>query len=136
MAREIKFRAKDAETGEWLHGSLIQRMGYFPSILHPVPTEDGKIRYIETCVDKNTIGQFTGLKDREGYGIWENDIVKYILPFDKSEKIRVVRFSKWFAAFALYNTNDSIYADEMDWLKIEDIRVIGNVHDNPELVNQ
>ena len=41
--REIKFRAKGCEMGEWLHGSLIKRKGFYPSILFPNPTEDGKV---------------------------------------------------------------------------------------------
>lgn len=83
MNREIKFRGKDCETGEWLYGSLIQRMGYFPSILHPVATEDGKIRYIETCVDKETICQSTELIGEYDREIFEGDIVDWTFFYNR-----------------------------------------------------
>ena len=58
--RTIKFRGKDIETGEWLYGDLIQRMGYMPTIVHSV-CDNGKVAYVETAVQRESVGQFTGV---------------------------------------------------------------------------
>ena len=153
--REIKFRAKDCETGEWLYGSLIQRMGYFPSILHPIATDDGKIRYIETCVDKETICQYTGLKDKNGKEIYEGDIIRdfhsfyfsgdftkkirgaYDVTQDKDEPIPVVSYCRNYAvewgkrgSYILRNGSDQ----HPLCTRFRGVEVIGNIYDNPELV--
>lgn len=138
MEREIKFRGKDCETGEWLYGSLIQRMGYFPSILHPIATDDGKIRYIETCVDKETIGQYAGLKDKNGKEIYEGDIV--LTPFIDpifggmvGEDLCVKRQVKFNDGSFVVNEGDGFIYLEC-FTRNNHIEICGNIHDNPELL--
>ena len=74
--REIKFRGKRLDNGEWIYGSLL--VSHFK--------DDKKERYFITQfsgnytfeheVDPNTVGQFTGLRDKNGRDIWEGDIFK------------------------------------------------------------
>lgn len=147
MEREIKFRAKDYETGEWLYGSLIQRIGYFPSILHPTPTEDGKIRYIETCVDKETIGQYIGLKDQNGKEIYEGDILRGDeYPFNCDGVDNYFAEIVWadnvcgFYRITHKKPNSTVRGishgnwEQLDEDDIKSFEVIGNIHDNPELL--
>ena len=110
--RTIKFRGKDIETGEWVYGDLIQRMGFMPSILYPYE-HDGKICYAECAVKRETVGQFTGLLDKNGKEIYEGDIYNYNNPN------------------AIYCVGGR-FADNEN--RPSDVKVIGNIHDNPELL--
>lgn len=149
MNREIKFRAKDCETGEWLYGSLIQRIGYFPSILHPIATDDGKIRYIETCVDKETIGQSTELVGEHDREIFEGDIVDWTFFYNRigpgggctETDIQLRGVIKWSIGGFIFEVWRNDFEDA-GWYGISnlnfdpssDIEVLGNIFDNPELV--
>lgn len=134
--RTIKFRGKDAETGEWLVGDIIQRIGYFPSILFPY-NSNGKIHYSECAVDANTIGQFTGLLDKNDKEIYEGDILVWGEGEHKSAPLTVCFkhgsfgyiYCDWFHSFA-GNTNFTFNPFDTD-VRFE---VIGNIHDNPELL--
>lgn len=114
--RTIKFRGKDIETSEWVYGDLIQRIGYMPSIMFPYES-NGKIKFAETAVKRETIGQFTGLTDKNGVEIYEGDILHFS---DGSQ--HVVMWDEYECGFNIVEYG--IYLCE----------VIGNIHDNPELL--
>lgn len=128
--RTIKFRGKDIETGEWIYGDLIQRLGFYPSILTRYPTVEGKVGYAERAVNQETIGQFTSLYDKNKNEIYEGDILK--VPYIQ-ERIEV-RFVRGIFAF-LWNGNlddeAPINTPTQEWAE-----VIGNIHDNPKLLNR
>ena len=128
--REIKFRGKDFKNN-WLFGSLIQ---YRDS------TQIGYLSYADSMtfvnVNKKTIGQFTGLTDKNGVEIYEGDFLKRIITAGDGEKhisTDIVKFSgASFCTYALSDKNDSgLYL--VNWSGHE-IEVVGNIHDNPELL--
>ena len=139
--REIKFRGKSDKYG-WVYGNLSYR------------EEDGNSAvFIEdqgycgdlTPVDRNTIGQYTGLKDANGKEIYEGDLVK------SSFSNRVFGMIAWntngyfyimdsFFINEDYEEPDRRPLGEMLKLSIENkpcnFTVIGNIHDNPELIEK
>lgn len=132
--REIKFRGKDLETGEWVYGSLFQSLEQYPAIAKPKPTADGKLFYCLTVVDADTVGQYTGLKDRNGKEIYEGDIA--LMDYSafntgKDGKIyAVVRWIDDLAAF-VWDAGLNYYADMRN---ADNVEICGNIHDNPELL--
>lgn len=136
MARVIKFRGKDIETVEWVYGDLIQRMGYMPSIMFPYEN-NGKVRYGEDAVKRETIGQFTGLHDKNGKEIYEGDII-----FSKKgdgrailHKIDYNEDNAMFVARPIQGVDFDYCHIRRDWIDKYSKEVIGNVYDNPELLN-
>ncbi len=125
--REILFRGKRVDNGEWVEGSLIV-------------LDDGECRIATSClqgyddnlldvcaykVDPATVGQYTGLTDKNGKRIFEGDIVEYEDEYGKivysvHEARFMIYFDTWCTDF------DHIYGSEVE--------VIGNIHDNPELL--
>ena len=135
--RTIKFRGKSLATGEWLHGSHFND-GAEDYILPNLPS--GAIDYESYQVDQNTIGQFTGLFDKNCKEIYEGDIVKhpYIDPIfqDLVETKDGVTSEVVFhdGAFVIkYDINDHIYL--CDFTRHNHAEVVGNIYDNPELLN-
>lgn len=154
MTREIKFRGKDIETDKWVDGDLIQRMGYMPSIMFPY-NSNGKVRYGECAVKRETVGQFTGLHDKNGNEIYEGDIVDFISPFfrdltypsypaapvDPRHHYQcVVVWNERDCGFGLVSLKEALLKpceqQPVGITQISDSYLIGNIHDNPDLLNE
>lgn len=124
--RKIIFRGKWVDNGEWVEGSLIVWSDGSYSI------EPGRLEVALLAVVGSTVGQFTGLTDKHGKRIFEGDIVRF--KWDKySAHYRFIEFANGeFCATPVLETRD-------EWpIRIcgenENFVVIGNVHDNPELL--
>ena len=140
MKREILFRGKRTDNGEWVEGLLFyshglgvykitKSNGWIPSYSNP--DEGESTEYIDIISD--TVCQFTGITDKNGIKVFEGDIAKYYNPYSKQWYIQIVMWDKMFASFGFF-TEDSEWCKENDWLKIESIEVIGNIHDNKDLL--
>lgn len=139
MNREILFKAKRIDNGEWVEG-------YYVYITNPL-TEDGKpIRHLicngtnifNDLIDPVTLCQYTGLADKNGKKIWENDILKckkYIGGNFVDYCIEVGYVEMKHGAFGLHRIkNDAYYRPFKDWLEDYEYEVVGNIFDNPELL--
>lgn len=127
--REIKFRGFNRKNGVWLYGFYLQNRG-----VHFVcPDEFAKGKsWDDYEVDPDTVGQFTGLCDKNGKEIYEGDVVKicYDLACYFNGLCFVGVFNAQFALFSCHGKNLVGYF-RGDAPRRE---VIGNIHDNPELV--
>jgi len=122
--REIKFRGRRVDNGEWVEGSLITKIN--PKEVEPVfwatLIHDGALTAVE--VDPATVGQFTGLLDKNGREIYEFDVI-----------------TGWTSAKEIVKYNDKKARFEPNWIQLwnvelrdEKIEVIGDIHENPELI--
>lgn len=128
--REILFRGKRVDNGEWTEGDLIQSRD--KTYIHP---KANSFRVSETGLSKlivlrevypETVGEYIGLTDKNGKKIFEGDIIR-----SNSER-----------GYIEYYPNDCAF-DVVDdhgfyWLisEMSNIEVIGNIHDNPELLEE
>lgn len=145
MERQIKFRAKRLDNGKWAYGGLIEADDY-------CIIDQGNELYVErdyvfrgdthffqlsgVMCDEKTIGQFTGLLDKNGNEIYEGDIL--------SANGRIVGWVKGGVRGYCYDVvyvnhpagekRWTLYATVMYDYKGE-IEITGNIHDNPELIS-
>ena len=129
--REILFRGKCPDNGKWVEGFIVASRENTYQDGFEMITADG-INYDELdsyipdftsyAVDPNTVGQYTGLKDKNGKRIWEGDILAL-----RGGRPLVVRFED--GAFILECSSIPMrFANKFE--------VIGNITDNPELLEK
>ncbi len=134
--REILFRGQTRKKGEKvrLDGLPIDSNWVYGGIFAP-DTEENTFALIydyDTCekisVYRDTVGQYTGLTDKNGVKIFEGDIVRY-------ESINYfVEYVSGFAAFTMKHYYNIHYAPSLTPNSVKRMEVIGNIHDNPELL--
>ena len=147
MNREIKFRGRIVNSKEWAYGSLVIYPDGEYNILAPRNGHSPKMD--DWLVEVDTIGQFTGLYDKNGREIYEGDILtadEY--PFMGDGKMNYVAVVEWFDYDACWYASLQLHVDskargisvccpvsfDEDAAKIYE--VIGNIHDNPELIKE
>ena len=123
--RTIRFRGKFKKTGEWLYGDLIRNVEGAFAIVPPYEILMNNY-YRNYVVDKETIGQFTGLCDESGKAVYEGDLLR---GYDNSV-IEVV----WLDACFCGCISNTIVPLRI--LDVEDRDVIGNIYDNKELLER
>lgn len=136
--REIKFRGKRVDNGEWVYGSL---MVGFTGINYIIVMHDHILSMTEMYeVNPETVGQFTGLKDKNGKEIYEGDIVKSVFNHKDTNKtdVAVVEYDTINPCFVLaykYNGNGH-FCYEYDFVQcgLRYNEIIGNLHENPDLL--
>lgn len=150
--REILFKGKKKDNGEWIEGYLFddgmsgeKRMFIGKLVIAPY---EGPIRGKWTViahgfdeVDPDTICEYTGLTDKDGNKIWENDIVNT----DSNAHVQI-KFGLYSDGFTIWKYHQGFYMDFSDrgrelyrhelgyWHN--KIEVIGNIFDNPELLQE
>ena len=127
--REILFRGKRLDNGEWVEGFYNHfPCGRFGVDEHMIQTvlENGKIGMLYD-IDPSTIVQYTGLKDKNGKRIFEEDIVKTD-KFSEPNKQYIIKYDLQFGAF-IGQDRYNVYFVTFDG-DSGDFEVIGNIHDN------
>lgn len=131
--REILFRGKRLDTGEWVEGSL--QIVTIDGATYPIIFGNRFVRCGDTVkamehalVDPATVGQYTGKTVKTGK-VFDGDIGKsidglFLVTWDEESAAYLMRFQGW--------PYEKLYIDEI-W---DDAEVIGNIHDNPELVKE
>ena len=122
--REILFRGKRVDNGEWVYGWYeMYPFGRWPVKTSIIPSEEAKAGHYEHVeVDPSTVGQYIGLKDKNGKRIFEGDIISL-----RTGRPQVVRFED--GSFIIGKSAIPVKLANR-------FEVIGNIHDNPELLEK
>lgn len=129
--RIIKFRGKNIHTGEWLYGDYhregkthyIAKPGDYLRVYAP----------IEFIVDGKTVGQYTGLLDKNGKEIYEGDIVRYYDDIEDELVSSHVIYHKESCSFCAAPTK--LCGDYIGICVHWQFEIIGNIYDNPSLIS-
>lgn len=148
--REILFRGKRLDIGMWVEGSLVARIG--GGDLIDASVIEGKAALYG--IDSNTVGEYTGLTDKNGKRIFEGDIIRM---HDNPNDLAVIQFGEFscvdiefeekvdrvigwhykpLETDAISKLEPFCWELQMNelWVKANGMEVIGNIHDNPELL--
>ena len=134
--REILFRGKQVGNDEWVYGSFIPDLCevYYGDKINGFIKPFGKTKEERLMleVDRETVGQYTGMTDKNGTKIFEGDILSGYLddlfPEEESRYEVIWHDYGWHI-----RSNGFLDTPDNGWLK-ENFEVIGNIHDNPELL--
>lgn len=129
--REIKFRGKRVDNGEWVYGGYYH--GVMPETNNPFSVDNARIKTIIIQegtyyhIIPETVGQYTGLKDASGFEIYEGDILQGDGVFEV-----IFHDSAWWLFSVLDKTEQWSFAE----CNIPKCQIIGNIHETPEIVGE
>lgn len=138
--REILFKGKRTDNGGWIEGYYVCLGKYHYILTGKLDITKGYPIFVHYDVIPETVGQYTGLTDKNGKKIFEGDIGK-----DRGGNIHIVKYGRFtpknFYRMFGYDTTVSIYGlhtvcDEVECMLPTNhtLEIIGNIHDNPELL--
>ena len=144
--REILFRGKREDNGEWVFGYPIyhfadctaKRKGkcvcnHNGELIGFIAWKDQEHEYGNVQVDPSTVGQHTGLADKNGRKIFEGDIIEFVDIFNETVRGVVYWCNGAFCADCTTpDGNESFHG--IGYLPVECAHIIGNINDNPELL--
>lgn len=136
--REILFKAKRIDNGEWVEGYYLRdqyHIGGKDIIFYRKDSD--RFTVYTNIIDIETLCQFTGLYDKNGKKIWENDIFQYTDGTMVSEK-DLIEYNETHASFVRLRNTEKL---GLQYLWIDEAtcnhgEVIGNIFDNPELLQE
>ena len=133
MNREILFKAKIKDNGKWVEGYYLEQYDTFGKkeyfIFHS--NKDGGWRKVE--IDHDTLCQYTGLTDKNGRKIWENDIVKRTdLHVVSEPSVGFIEYDLENTSFLIHWMDKVEYSPTYHWK--DRLEVIGNIFDNSDLL--
>ncbi len=140
MEDRYLFKAKELDNGEWVQGNYVKGLDEFANCEEAHIIFEPNAMFYSSGeidgwykVDPSTICQCTGLKDKNGKLIWENDIMVAHLDDDYPENETYIRIL-WFGSGFCSKENGSKDITPVDKFDQEHFEVIGNIIDSPELI--
>lgn len=138
--REILFRGKRTDNGEWIEGALLYTVSWTGAVTDARIVEDylddDIPQLFQHEVEPSTIGQYIGLRDKTGKAIYEGDIVTYpdgdggYEYCDETISSGVVTWGDESALFYITNNYSAEFPDI--WDRVDEMEIIGNIHDTPK----
>lgn len=150
--REIEFRGKSLVTNNWVYGNyIIDKWGdsnneIIYGILQDRTAPDYLKNWIPVRVNPNTVGQYTGLKDKNDKKVFEGDVIRMHYFFNNYDPISLGAFEDEAEIIGVVKCEllDGFYVETVDdhsicylqWVEepTEELEVLGNIYDNPELL--